>query len=192
MSKRMVLISVLLMVVSFACMPAGADNVTIDTSGATPFLYGGGSYLPLQSVASFLGAQVSWDPAKGKPVITYNGQDLALTPGDASALWKGQPVELSSPTVVVNGRTYVPADVFKKYYAVPVEWYGDRSEVKIKGPNGWGTAKVKSRPPWHGGPPPWAPAWGQRHKQGVSYHLAPGNQGQRKGQGQQKGNAKVK
>ena len=194
MSKRIILMSVFLMtVVGFACMPAGAENVTIDTSDATPFLYEGLSYLPVQSVASFLGAQLSWDPAKGQAVVTYDGQDLALTPGDATALFKGQPVALTSPPVVIGGRTYVPADTLKKYYNVPVEWDKAKSEVRIKGPNGWGTAKVSSRPPWHGGPPPWAPAWGERGKQGMHDSLAPGNsQGQHKGELNQKGKAKVK
>ena len=192
MRKRIVLMSVLLMmVVGFACMPAGAENVTINTSGAAPFLYGGSSYLPLQSVGSFLGAPLQWDAEKGQAVITYNGQDLALTSGNAKALLAGKPVVLTSQPVIVDGRMYVPAGVLKKYYNVPVEWDKDKSEVKIKGPNGWGTAKVKSRPPWHGGPPPWAPAWGERHKHGVHNPLAPGNKDQHKNQqGKAKGHVK--
>ena len=194
MSKRIILMSVFLMtVVSFAYMPAGA--ATIDMSGVTPFLYEGLSYLPLQSTASFLGVPVRWDSATGQAIITYGGQDLALTPGNANALFKGQPVVLTSPPVVVDGRTYVPADTLKKYYNVPVEWDKAKSEVRIKGPSGWGTAKVSSRPPWHGGPPPWAPAWGERGKQGVHDSLRPGNQGnqgQHKDELNQKGKAKVK
>jgi hypothetical protein len=191
MSKRIVLMFVLLTtVVSFACMPAGADNVTIDTSGATPFLYEGHSYLPLRSVGSFLGAPLRWDAEKCQAVITYNGEDLALTPGNTNALFKGHSVVLPSPPVVVHGRTYVPTEALKKYYNIPVEWDGNKSEVKIKGPNGWGTTKVKNRPPWHGGPPPWAPAWGERRKQGVSNPLSPGNQGQHKGELKHEGKAK--
>ena len=105
MSKRIMLITVVLtMVVSLACISAGADNVTINTSGTTPFLYEGHSYLPLKSVASFLDAPLRWDAAKGQAVITYNGQDLALTPGNANALFKGQPVVLPSPLGVLVER----------------------------------------------------------------------------------------
>jgi len=193
MSKTNVLITVMLtMLVSFAGLSAGADDVIIDTSGATPFLYEGRSYLPLRSVGSFLGADLGWDAAKGQAVITYNGQDLALTPGNANALFQGQPVVLSSPPVTVGGRTYVPTETFRKFYNVPVTWYGAQAEVKIKGPGGWGTVQVRSRPPWHGGPPPWAPAWGERRKQEGINHLAPGNQDQRQNQGKQKSKAKVK
>ncbi|MCX6343874.1 MAG: copper amine oxidase N-terminal domain-containing protein [Armatimonadetes bacterium] len=163
MSKRIVLMSVLLtMVVSLAGISASADNVTINTSGATAFLYEGLSYLPLKSTASFLGAPLRWDAEKGQAIITYEGQDLVLTPNSLKALHAGQPVVLPSPSVVVDGVTYVPIGVFKKFYNIPVEWDKAKSEVKVKGPSGWGIVKASSRPPWHGGPPPWAPAWGKR------------------------------
>ena len=159
MSKRIVLVYVVLtMVVSLAGISASA----IDLSSLVPFLYGGNSYVPLKSTATFLGAPVRWDAEKRQAVITYNGQDLALTPNSRNAFYAGEPVELSSPSVVINGVSYVPVDTFKKYYNVPVTWDGTKSEMKIKGPKGWRTMKVNSRPPWHGGPPPWAPAWGQR------------------------------
>ncbi|MHB1000004.1 MAG: copper amine oxidase N-terminal domain-containing protein [Armatimonadota bacterium] len=182
MNKKIIKVSMLLMAAgSLMCIPAGAENVTINTSGATPFLYEGNSYLPLQSVASFLGANLSWDTARDQAVVSYNGQDLALTPGNVNALFKGKPVTLPSPPVVVDGRTYVPTAALKNLYNIPIEWDRDRSEVRIKGPNGWGTTKVKSRSPWHGGPPPWAPAWGERRKQGDDNYLSPGKHRQNKG-----------
>jgi hypothetical protein len=149
MSKRTVLMAVLLtMVVSFAGMPAGADDVTmIDTSGTTPFVYEGRSYIPLTSAASFLGAQLQWDAAKNRAVVTYNGKELALTPGSPKALFAGQPVVLAAAPVVASGRTYIPASALKRFYDVPVEWDQARSQVRIKGPTGWGAVTVSRRPP---------------------------------------------
>jgi hypothetical protein len=69
---------------------------------------------------------------------------------------------LPSPAVGINGVTYVPASTLKKYYNVPMAWDVAKSEVAIKGQSGWRTMKASSRPPWYGGPPPWAPAWGLR------------------------------
>ncbi|MHB9131212.1 MAG: stalk domain-containing protein [Armatimonadota bacterium] len=194
MSKRIIQIAVMLsMLVSFTSISMGADNVIIDTSGTRPFLYGGHSYVPLKSTASFLGAPLRWDTAKRQAVITYNGQDLALTPSNVNALFQGQPVVLSSPPVVVGGVTYVPTETFKKFYNVPVAWDKVKSEVQINGPQGRGTMKVSSRPPWHGGPPPWAPAWGERRKhQGLRNPLTPGNREHYKDAGKQKGKAKGK
>ena len=154
MGRRMVLVAVLLtMLVSFAGMPAGAVDLTIDTLGATPFVYGGSSYVPLQSVASFLGAQLQWDPAKGRAVVTYNGKELALTRGNRNALFEGRPVVLAAAPVVVSGRTYIPTEALWRTYEVPVAWDQARSRVRIKGPSGWGAVMVSRRPPpgWHHG-----------------------------------------
>lgn len=160
MSKRIVLISVLLtMLISLAGMPASAS---IDTSAITSFLYEGSSYVPLKSTAEFLGAPLRWDADKGEAIITYKGQDLALTPNSRRAYYAGQPVELATPSVVVDGVTYVPINTFKRFYNVPVTWDRTRSEVTIDGPSGRRTMRSSSRTPWHGGPPPWAPAWGRR------------------------------
>jgi hypothetical protein len=149
MSKRTTMVAVLLtMLVSFAGMSAGADDVTmIDTSGTTPFLYGGSSYIPLQSVASFLGAQLAWDSAKGQAVIAYNGKELALTAGSRNALFGGQPVVLSAVPVVGGGRLFIPTDALRRTYGVPVLWDQARSQVRIKGPTGWGAVTTSRRPP---------------------------------------------
>ena len=155
---------------SFAGMLVAADSVTIDTSGATPFLYEGRSYIPLKSVASFLGAPLRWDSAKNQAVITYLGQELALTPNSFNALFGGQPTVLQEAPVIANGRVFVPAEAFRRFYNVPVEWDGANKEVKINGASGWGTMRVEGRPPWHGGPPPWAPAWGKRVDVAPSRH----------------------
>ncbi len=180
MSKRIILVSVLL---AMTVGLAGVSNSAIGTSEVTAFLYEGSSYVPLKSTASLLGAPLRWDAEKGQAVVTYNGEDFVLTPNSLKASHAGQPVVLSSPPVVLNGVTYVPAETFKKYYKVPVEWDRARSEVKVKGPDGWATMKASSRAPWHGGPPPWAPAWGQRG------YATPGHPGGTKPAGSGRANA---
>lgn len=160
MSKRIILAFVLLsMVIGLAGMSATA---AIDLSGLASFLYEGNSYVPLKSTASFLGAPLQWDADTGRAVMTYNGQDLALTPNSRNAFYQGRPVTLASPSIVVDGVTYVPVNTFKRFYDVPVEWDRSKSQMKIKGPGGWKTINSSSRSSWHGGPPSWAPAWGRR------------------------------
>lgn len=167
MSKRIFLLSVLL---GLAYLPASADKViVINTPGSAPFVYQGYTYMPVQSVTKFLGADLGWDPNVGRAVINYKGQQFALTPGKANASFAGRSVVLASPPVVVNGRTYVSTEVFKEYYKVPMQWDKSTSQVRILGPNGWGTTTVRDRAPWGDGPPPWAPAWGKRAKSGATY-----------------------
>lgn len=165
----------LAMVVSLMSAPAGAANSVIDTSGAEAFLYGGRSYVPLKSTANFLGAPLRWDAATGQSVLTYKGVDLALKQNSVKALLGGRGIELPSPPVSVGGVTYVPTEVLSRFAKVPIAWDGARSEVKLKGPHGWGTMRANSHPSWGGGPPPWAPAWGQRRnaQQGSSYAAKP-------------------
>ncbi len=136
---------------------------------------------------------LSWDATKRHAVVSYNGNDLALTPDNVNALFKGNPVVLQSPPVVVDGRTYVPTSALKNLYNIPIEWDRHKSEIRIKGKDGWGTTKVTSRAPWHGGPPPWAPAWGERRKQGENNYTYKAknkqinNKMKQKNQGQGKG-----
>ena len=137
-------------------------NSAIDMSTIMPFIYQGLSYLPLGGIADLIGAPLQWDAANGKAVMNYQGEDLVLKPNSLKGMFAGQPVTLPSAPVVVNGVTYVPASVLKKYYNIPVSWDRNKSEVTIKGPNGWKKMKANTRPPWHNGPPPWAPAWGAR------------------------------
>lgn len=187
MFKRVIVMNALLMLAAIlVCIPAYAEYVVIDTAGTSPFMYENRSYVPLKKVAGFLGASLMWDSAKSQAVVNYKGQNLALTSNNTNAVYRGQSVALSSPPVVINGRMYVPVDTFKNYYNTPVEWDRERSEMRIMGPSGWGTVKVQNRPPWHGGPPPWAPAWGHRGHKGSD------NQGQYKGESKQKGKGQNK
>jgi hypothetical protein len=138
----------------FAGMPAGAADVTvIDTSGTTPFLYGGSTYIPLTSAARFLGAQLQWDAAQNRAVVTYNGKNLALTPGSRNASFDGRPVVLAMEPVVINGRTYTSTEPFKRFYNVPMEWDRSKSEVRMQGPGGWGRLTVSRQVPpgWYHG-----------------------------------------
>lgn len=163
MGKRIVLAAVLLtMVVACAGTPAVADDVTmIDTYGTTPFLYGGNSYLPLTSAASFLGAQLQWDAASNRAVVTYNGRELALKPGSSNAWFEGQSVVLPAAPVLVNGRTYVPTSAFSRFYGVPVAWDQAKSQMKMKGSSGWGVVTVRRGPP---------PGWSHGRKTGWAKH----------------------
>jgi len=149
MSKRIVMVAVLLtMLVSFAGLSASADNdVTIDTFGATPFVYQGRSYIPLKSAASFLGAPLLWDSAQNRVVMNYNGKELSLTPGSRNALFEDRPVVLSAAPVVGGGRLFLPTEALMRTYGVPVVWDQARSQVRIRGATAWGAVTVSRRPP---------------------------------------------
>jgi hypothetical protein len=162
MKKRIILISALMTVVLSSPWMSVKANSAIDINTIMPFLYQGLSYLPLGGVADLLGAPLQWDAANNNATMNYQGEELVLTPNSLDAMFAGQPVTLQSAPVVINGVTYVPASALKKYYDIPVSYDRSKSEVTIKGPDGWKKMKANTRPPWNAGPPPWAPAWGVR------------------------------
>lgn len=169
--KMRIMLSALMLTTLLGLMSISRPAIALDAlAGATSFLASGYSYLPLQKVASFLGADLSWDVVKSQAVMNYQGKNLVLTPNNLTAMFDGNQLALPTPPVVVNGRTYVPAVTLKKTYGVPIEWDSANSQMSVKGPNGWSKVDVKRRPPWHGGPPPWAPAWGARSKKDVKIH----------------------
>jgi hypothetical protein len=161
-SKFLLLLLVVFAVLLALPRPASADVVNTTVVGASPFVYGGYAYVPLKSVTDFLGAALLWDSLKGRAVITYGGKELGLVIGSPSAYYLGRPVELPAAPVIVGGRVLVPASALNTYLGVPIVWDRHDFKVKIKGRKGWGVFVVERRPSWHGGPPPWAPAWGVR------------------------------
>jgi len=162
MGKRMIPIAVLLtMLVSVAGTSASADNdIAIGTMGATAFVYEGRSYIPLRSAASFLGAPLRWDPGQNRSVMVYDGKELVLTPGSRNALFEGRPVVLAAAPMVGGGRLFLPVDALRRTYGVPVMWDQAGSQVRIKGPTGWGVVAVSRRPP----------GWARGRKTGWAKH----------------------
>jgi hypothetical protein len=146
---------------ALAC-PVAAGEININVIGPSPFIYGGYAYVPLKSVTDFIGAALLWDSLKGRAVITYGGKELGLVIGSPTAYYLGRAVVLPAPPVIVGGRVLVPIVALRKHLGVPVIWAPEDCAVRIEGLRGWGVLVVERRPPWHGSPPPWAPAWGVR------------------------------
>lgn len=182
---------ILLLVLAVGCGCADMLSITY-TSGEEPFLYGGHTYIPLRTASDFIGAQITWDPSDGHIGLSYMQKALVLYPYNNRAYFAGEQVMLAVTPVVVGGRTFIPIGVFKQFYSVPMEWDSGLKQVKIKGPNGWGVMKVKSKPAWKGGPPDWARANGYRY---MEHHGTPpghANKDNSKNQKNNSGKAKGK
>ncbi|NIM05727.1 MAG: hypothetical protein GTO55_05785 [Armatimonadetes bacterium] len=152
-----------------AASPGVADKtVIINNYGATPFIYGGYSYIPLRSASDFLGAALLWDSIKKQAVITYDGKDLALNVGSPTAYYAGAPVYLPVAPVIIDGRAFIPTTAIR-HFGVPVEWHAKERKVRIRGREGWGAIVIPPHTPPHvlrimkqQGTPPWAGGPGQR------------------------------
>lgn len=150
-----------------------ADEVVmINTYGATPFLYGGYTYVPLRSASDFIGAGLLWDSLHNRATLTYHGHELGLVVGSPTAYYAGRPIVLPAPPVLVGRQVLVPATVFDSHLGVPVRWDEGNGRALIQGPRGWGYYAPAPHPPAYvvtflrgHGPPPWAPAHGRRRKE---------------------------
>jgi len=132
----------------------------INTYGATPFVYGGYSYVPLKSAADFLGATLLWDRVQSRATFVYRNRELVLVVGSNTAYFGGRAVALPVPPVLVGQQVLAPVIILDRYFEVPVRWQPNDNRVLILGPPGWGYYEVRT----YYGPPPWAPAWGSRRQ----------------------------
>ena len=71
-----------------------------------PYVSDGTTFVPLRTVSSALGADVSW--ADGQANISLGGQDIVLRPNDKNAVINGTAVDLTTAPVLQNGRILVP------------------------------------------------------------------------------------
>lgn len=165
MNTRFVPASVILMSLLLAGIAAQADDKVIVSSGLSPFVHNGRTFVSVRDVSPFLGVQTRWDKPKRQVVLQRREQVLVLTPSSRSALIDGRNVQLAAAPVIVNGQVFVPVTALQQFSGLQVRPSGVRDRLSILGQDGWGTIVVK-RPPWHGGPPPWAPAWGRRGHKG--------------------------
>ncbi len=169
---RTVWLIIMALALSLALVAIGAaaadKTVIINNYGATPFVYGGYSYLPLRSATDFLGAALLWDRLKNRALITYNGKELALTVGSPVAIYGGAPVYLPVAPVIVENQIYIPTTAVRQCFHAPVIWDDNDYRVRVKGPHGWGVFSVARRTPIHviryfrQSPPRWAGGPGRR------------------------------
>ena len=112
-----------------------ANGKTVDTKGAEAYKYGDVVMIPVRAVAEQLGFTVTWD-AQNQGIKLDNGvSNTTISIGDkyyysASSIAIGMtaPTELGAEPQLVNGTTYVPAELFDLLYY-------DNNTVVVDGTN---------------------------------------------------------
>lgn len=93
---------------------------------------GGVDYLPLQDAAAAFGAAAYWIQDAIVMRLLTESQSVELTVGDHTAVVDGQPVELDSAPIKVDGRLYLSIDAFTYLLGVDAEWSVDRSQLVLR------------------------------------------------------------
>ncbi|MET3546987.1 hypothetical protein ABID47_003603 [Paenibacillus favisporus] len=101
-------------------------NLTMNGKAANPktppFLDKGTVYLPVRDMGEVLGTLVSWNDQAKTVTMRYPKLTVKLPFGSKSANVNGQPVALSSPLRMVDGRVYAPLRFFSEAMGTEVKW----------------------------------------------------------------------
>ncbi|WP_134686369.1 copper amine oxidase N-terminal domain-containing protein [Brevibacillus migulae] len=96
-----------------------------------PFIQKGRTLVPVRSLFTELGAEVSWD-AKNRVVLAQKeGISLRLPIGAAEAYVNNRPVSLEQPAQMVKGRTFVPLRFVSEALGAKVFWDNHQHTVTI-------------------------------------------------------------
>jgi hypothetical protein len=143
----------------------GSENVRVYVNGEhilwndSAVFVNGKTLVPLASYLEALGARVSWDEARQTAKATLAGSDLEVGPNAKTVLVNGRFLWLDMPTVVVNGRIYIPVGMFSKLLGGTVRWDPVDQVIVIE----FSDSYVPGEDDWPYLPPEWdeEPAGGQ-------------------------------
>ena len=119
---------------------AGKANRTDFTHGhivdnnrnAVPYVKNGHTMIPIRSVIEGLGGKVDWDPTLNGARCTLNGITITMPIGSEYAYINGEPVKMTTPAIVTNGRTMIPVRFVAENLGYDVDWISDGSYVVIR------------------------------------------------------------
>ncbi len=128
------------MALKFVIGDAGfwANNHQLDMDAA-PVINEGRTFLPIRYVAENLGADLNWDSAEQKAIISSNGNTIELWIGRNSARVNGSAVQIDpdnanvTPILTSGGRTLLPLRFIAEQLGCNVQWDPSTQEVLITG-----------------------------------------------------------
>ncbi|MEN1761063.1 stalk domain-containing protein [Anoxynatronum sibiricum] len=100
---------------------------------APPMIRNGRALVPLRFFSEALGAHVEWIASQKQVIVTNDSQQIILKNDSQTALVNGRSVQLSTPTVIVNGRIFVPLRFVSEVLGFSVSWDAVARTVTIAG-----------------------------------------------------------
>lgn len=102
------------------------DSNPFSTGNMPPFIINGSTLVPTRSIATGLGANVSWDQATETITVTKD-KTIKLTIGSDYAIVDGNKVKIPGPARIINWQTsYVPMRFLFENLGYDVKWIGDK------------------------------------------------------------------
>ena len=97
-----------------------------------PIIRNNRSFIPTRFVAESLGANVDWDDATKKVIITKDDIKIVITIGSDAATVNDETVMLDYPAFIENDRTYTPIRFVAEKLNCFVDWDGDKQTIIIE------------------------------------------------------------
>ena len=111
-----------------------------------PFVQAGVEYLPLRTVADYIGAAILFDLATDRGVVTYADTQTVLYIGDNAGYYDDQAVYFPAAPVLCDNVVYVPETLVANYWHVP--FHHHRGYLEFAGDEGrWHGYNVRPDPP---------------------------------------------
>ena len=131
----MILLS-LSMILGMNTIVFASDDVKIKVNGtllqdAQAVLKDGSTLLPVRSVGTALGGEVTWDNATKTASIDKDGTFVSITIGQKNITVNGTKQTISTPAQVINGRTYVPLRALGEALDCDITWVNATKTVEI-------------------------------------------------------------
>lgn len=148
--KRITVSLLILAVLLFVPVPAFADiGITIDGEEQTftpaPFIIEGRTLVPMRAFFEALSAQVDWEDSTRTAVGVRGDITVRIPIGSTEPTVNGQPVPISVPAQILDGRTFIPLRFVGEALGDDVQWDGTNQSITITRSKGTSAPVGQSR-----------------------------------------------
>ncbi|MGG1513881.1 stalk domain-containing protein [Paenibacillus oryzisoli] len=98
---------------------------------APPVIINGQAYLPIRSVSESFGAAVDWDPDTYTVTVSTEYTTVTSTINQDTAYIDGIPTQNDGPSLLLEGRTYVPMRFIAESLGLQVDWNEAMKMIQI-------------------------------------------------------------
>ncbi len=89
------------------------------------------AYLPIRTVAEYLGAEVLWDEARDQISISTKANKISTQINSSIAVINGKEMIMEGPALLLNGYSMVPVRFILNAFGATVDWDNDFRSLRI-------------------------------------------------------------
>lgn len=115
-------------------------------SDVQPFIENDRTMVPVRMVAENMGYDVLWNPTNRMVTVLSTRQRIILTIDETTAQVGKQQVEMDTPAMIRNDRTFVPIRFISENFGFDVDWDDETRSVLITAPKATPTPSPTPKP----------------------------------------------